>query len=163
MASSISRPGEGEIGGDQVEAGHRGREGDVVDDRLAAQQLVDGEALAPDVEAQAAGAVALRVEVDEDDLAAQLGQGGAQVDGGRGLAHAALLVDDRDDARFYGGHQYLGAERGIPNILCHAFGWFHLVTEFYRRRRGVSWSVVMGFARDSAEVWPTTRARSTLR
>ena len=40
---------------------------------------------------------ALRVEVDEQHLAAVLGQRGAQVDRGRRLADAALLVAHRDD------------------------------------------------------------------
>ena len=41
---------------------------------------------------------ALRVEVDQQHLAAVLGQRGAEVDRGRGLADAALLVAHRDDA-----------------------------------------------------------------
>ena len=41
---------------------------------------------------------ALRVEVDEQHLAAVLGQRGAEVDRGRGLADPALLVAHRDDA-----------------------------------------------------------------
>ena len=48
------------------------------------------------VEAEADRERALRVEVDEQDLAAVLRQRGAQVDGRRGLADAALLVAHRD-------------------------------------------------------------------
>ena len=40
---------------------------------------------------------ALGVEVDEQHLAAELGERGAQVDRGRGLADATLLVAHRDD------------------------------------------------------------------
>ena len=94
-----------------MEARHRGREGDVVDHRLAAQQVVDGAPLPADVESQPAGGVALRVEVDENDLAAHLGHRGGEVDGGGGLPDAALLVDDSHDPRFYSGYQYLGLRR----------------------------------------------------
>ena len=44
------------------------------------------------------GRVALRVEVDHQDPVAQVREGRAQADRGRGLADAALLVRDRDDA-----------------------------------------------------------------
>ncbi len=114
-----------------MESRHSGGQGDVVDDRLAAQQLVDREPLAADVEAEPAGAVALRVEVDEDHLASQLGQRRTEVDGRRGLAHTAFLVDDRDNARFYTGHQYLGLrDRFIPKILWQSFGRLHDLSEF---------------------------------
>ena len=42
---------------------------------------------------------ALRVEVDREHLASVAGERGGQVDGRRGLADAALLVAQRDDAR----------------------------------------------------------------
>ena len=49
---------------------------------------------------------ALRVEVDQQHLAAELGQRGTQVDGGRRLADAALLVAHRDDpGGAVGGHR----------------------------------------------------------
>jgi len=99
-----------EVRRNQVKPGHRGWKGDVVDHRLAAQQLVDGQPLAADVEAEPAGAVGLRVEVDQDDLPPQLGEGSAQIDRGRRLAHAPLLVDDRDDARFHRWYQHLGLD-----------------------------------------------------
>ena len=46
-------------------------------------------------DAQARGGVALRVGVDQQHLSPDRRQGGAQVDGGGGLADAALLVGDR--------------------------------------------------------------------
>ena len=58
------------------------------------------------VQAQADRERALRVEVDEQHLAAVLGERGAQVDGRRGLADATLLVAHRDDPRVA-----VGAER----------------------------------------------------
>ncbi len=49
-------------------------------------------------DAQARRGVALRVGVDQQHALADGGQGGAEVDGGGGLAHAALLVGDGQDA-----------------------------------------------------------------
>jgi hypothetical protein len=40
--------------------------------------------------------MALRVEVDQEDPLIQLGEGGAKVDGGRGLAHTPFLHGDGD-------------------------------------------------------------------
>ena len=42
------------------------------------------------------GQVALGVEIDQQNTLALLGEGGAQVDGGGGLPHAALLHRDGD-------------------------------------------------------------------
>ena len=49
------------------------------------------------VEAKADGEVGLRVHVDAEDLVAQLGEGTGEVDRRGRLAHATLLVRDRDD------------------------------------------------------------------
>ena len=51
------------------------------------------------VDPEAGRRVALRVEVDHEHAVARFGERGAQVDGGGGLAHPALLVGDRDDPR----------------------------------------------------------------
>src|SRR5689334_17865653 len=50
------------------------------------------------LDAEANGERALRVEVHEQDPAALLGQGGPEVDRGRSLADAALLITDRYSA-----------------------------------------------------------------
>ena len=50
------------------------------------------------LEAEADGERALRVAVNQEHPAADLGKRGAQADRGSGLADAALLVADRDDA-----------------------------------------------------------------
>ena len=72
---------------------------------------------------EARGGVALGVEVDDEDPVAQLGEGGAQVHGGRGLAHATLLVGDGDDPGQLVGPRGLrrrppvpgpSSERGLP-------------------------------------------------
>ena len=51
--------------------------------------------------------VALRIHVEQQGLALGRGDAGREVDGGRGLPHAAFLVDDRDgaapDGRLRGG------------------------------------------------------------
>ena len=75
-----------------------------VDDRLARvalgaeQQVVDRRDVVG-LDAEPGGQRALRVEVDREHLAAVLGEGRAEVDRRRGLADAALLVAEGDDAR----------------------------------------------------------------
>ena len=51
------------------------------------------------LDAQRGRGVALRVEVDDEDLLAELGQAGCHADRRGGLADAALLVGDDEDAR----------------------------------------------------------------
>ncbi|OEI67226.1 Uncharacterized protein Cus16_3127 [Curtobacterium sp. ER1/6] len=73
----------------------------------AHEQVVDrGDVVRADAEAGGQGA--LRVEVDGEDLAAVLGQRGAEVDRRRGLADAALLVAERDDASRTVAVEFLG-------------------------------------------------------
>jgi len=45
----------------------------------------------------------LRVHVDQDDAAAGESQGRAEIGAGRGLAHPALLIDDRNAPHGRGG------------------------------------------------------------
>ena len=52
-------------------------------------------------EADAAGEVALRVEVDEQDALASERERGAEVDGGGGFADAAFLIGDDEDASHF--------------------------------------------------------------
>src|SRR5690606_41341639 len=65
------------------------------------EQVVDGEVQLHRVDPEADGEGALRVEVDEQDTAAVLGERGTQVDGRRGLADAAL---DRKSTRLNSSH-----------------------------------------------------------
>ena len=51
-----------------------------------------------DVDPEPGAGVALRVEVDDEHPVAEVGQAGAEVHGRGRLAHAALLVGDREDA-----------------------------------------------------------------
>ena len=50
-------------------------------------------------QADAAGEVGLRVDVDEQDALLRQREGGREVDGGGGFADAAFLVGDGDHAR----------------------------------------------------------------
>lgn len=56
------------------------------------EALVDGAFGLLDVHSQARRGVGLRVGVDDQDFLFERGQRGGKVDGGGGLAHAALLV-----------------------------------------------------------------------
>lgn len=92
--------GEVDVAGQQVHVGDRGLEQDVVGRHAPLhEQVVDGEVQLHRVDPEADGERALRVEVDEQDPAPVLRERGAQVDGRRGLADAALLVAHRDDLR----------------------------------------------------------------
>ncbi|MBG9885239.1 hypothetical protein ABE10_01280, partial [Bacillus toyonensis] len=91
--------GEIDVGRDDVQPLDRG-----VDDRLTRvalrvqEQIVDG----GDVvrrDSQTCRQGALRIEVDGQNFAPVLCEGRGEIDGGRGLADAALLVAQRDDAR----------------------------------------------------------------
>src|SRR5690606_32022049 len=78
------------------------REVDARDDHLFERQAFDHDVVHGGLHARAfhpdsAGGVALRVHVDDQRAALGDGQAGAQIDGRRRLADAALLVRDRDD------------------------------------------------------------------
>ena len=60
--------------------------------------------------------VALRVEVDEQRAVARLGDAGGQVDGGGGLAHAALLVCHRIDGRHRSAEDSPAAQSERPGL-----------------------------------------------
>ena len=53
------------------------------------------------LEADAAGEIALRIGIDEQDALVGQGEGRAEVDGGGGLADAAFLICDREDLSHY--------------------------------------------------------------
>src|SRR5262249_58176380 len=60
-------------------------------------QHIEGRDLAL-VDAETRARVALRVEVDDEHALADRCERGAEIDGGRGLADAALLVGEREHA-----------------------------------------------------------------
>ena len=61
------------------------------------ERIVNAAADAPLGDTEAAGAVALRIQIDEQYLASQRCHAGGQIDSGGGFTHAALLVGDGDD------------------------------------------------------------------
>jgi hypothetical protein len=50
------------------------------------------------VDSQARGGVRLRIDIDEQHAPSQLGERGADADGGGGLADPALLISNGEDA-----------------------------------------------------------------
>ena len=82
------------------EAGH-GRAGlhDVEQRGAVDEHVVDGRHLGVVVDAQGRAGVSLGVEVDDEHLQTGLGHRCRDVDGGRRLADATLLVGDREDPR----------------------------------------------------------------
>src|SRR5690606_17918589 len=89
--------GQVDVAGQQVEAFDAGLQQHVLGaDVPVHEQVVDREVELERVDAEADGERALRVEVDEQHLEAAFDEGGAEVDGGGGLAHSALLVDHGD-------------------------------------------------------------------
>ena len=69
----------------------------LVERRQAEQKFVGaGRALGPR-DAQTGRGISLRVEIYQQNLLAHGGQRRGEIDGGRGLADAALLVSDRED------------------------------------------------------------------
>ena len=74
------------------------------------------------VDAEARGQRTLRIEVNQQYLAAVFGEGRCQVDGGRGLTNAALLVHHCDHARGTVGRQRGGFRKfavGAPGGAHH--------------------------------------------
>ncbi len=95
---------------DAVLAGHD----DLAQLGLTQQDVVDRALDGVGVDAEAVGQAGLRVEVDEEDALAELGEGGAQRGHRGGLCDAALLVRDGDDLRpaLAGGCH----DRGLPSM-----------------------------------------------
>ena len=71
--------------------------------RFADQHVVGRAVAAAAVDAEAGRGVALRIEVDDQHALADRGQRGAEIDRGRGLADAALLVGERQIRGWPGG------------------------------------------------------------
>src|ERR1019366_6317900 len=95
------RPGEGDVGGNQVEPGDARGDASFGDGSSENQDVIDGGADVAPGHPQTGGGVGLGIAIDDENSPAPLGQDGRDVDDGRRLAHAALLVGDGDDE---GGH-----------------------------------------------------------
>ena len=85
--------------GRNVQSGHCGGEHGGTQAGLADQNVVGREPPAGAVDAEAGGGIALGVEIDDQNPFADRGERGAEIDGGRGLADAPLLVGDGEHAR----------------------------------------------------------------
>jgi hypothetical protein len=84
------------VPGQEIEA-VRGGADRLLDAGLVQQHLAAGRPGGLLVHPRAHGGVPLRVEIDQQHLAPRLGERRGEVDAGRGLTHAALLVGDGDD------------------------------------------------------------------
>src|SRR5438105_10310181 len=88
---------------EDVEARHRGRTDHLVDVIGIDDDVVDTTAELAADDTEPAGGIALRVHVDDQPAEAELRKVGGHVDGGRGLADSALLVDDCVDSWQFAG------------------------------------------------------------
>ena len=99
----IFQPRQFQIGGAQIHfARHdfkpfEGRGFDFVEQAAFAQQNAIGAGAFDFFQANTAGGVGLRVEIEEQHALAEGGEAGGKIDGGGGFSHAAFLVGDRDD------------------------------------------------------------------
>ena len=97
LASSSIEADEVGVGRHDVQVRHRGLAATASSDRgLAGQHVEDGREARFVGDADAGRGVALRIEIEDQHLLADRRQRGAEVDGGGGLADAALLVGDGD-------------------------------------------------------------------
>ncbi len=114
--------GEVDVGRQQVNVFDAGLVDGVADVHLAVHQdVVDREVQFVRVDAEAGGERTLGIEVDQQDAAAVFGKRRGQVDGGRGLPDAALLVDHGDNPRRAVG----GQRRGFREVAVGAPGGAH--------------------------------------
>ena len=81
---------------------HRGRHHRVAQRRFADQHVIGRAVAAAAIDAETGRGVALRIEIDDQHALADRGQRGAEIDRGGGLADAALLVGQRQNARMAG-------------------------------------------------------------
>ena len=85
--------------GRDEQARHRGRNDDVAQRLLANQHVVARGHSSVAVDAEPGRGVALGIEIDDEHPLADRGERGPEVDGGGGLADAALLVRHGENAR----------------------------------------------------------------
>ena len=99
--------GEGGLRGHELEVPEPRRPGDL-GDRRTVEQVVARRPVR--LLAQTGRGVRLRVEIDEQRPLARLGEAGGEIDGGRRLADAALLVRDRVDGAGHGASLETGSD-----------------------------------------------------
>ena len=64
---------------------------------VAHKHVIDGMAVVVALESEAGGGVGLRIAIHQQDFEAFQRQAGSKIDGGRGFAHSALLVDETEN------------------------------------------------------------------
>jgi hypothetical protein len=83
----------------EIELRHRGGENCVAQQRLTEQYVGGGEAARAAIDAETGRGVALRIEIDDEDVLADGGERGTEVDRSRGLSDPALLIGDPEHTR----------------------------------------------------------------
>ena len=129
--------GEVDVGGQQVDVLHTGGQDDVLDvDFAVHHDVVDGQVQFVRVRAETGGESTLRVKVDQQHLTAAFCQCRAQVNGGGGLTHAALLIHHRDNAggtvvaqRSRVGVYAQGSTGGAEFLSLSFSQWFTFINE----------------------------------
>ena len=91
-------PGQVAVGGHELQVLEVRRDHELLDRTLLDQRLVQARPALAGLAPEARGEVALGIGVDREHSPLGRGEARGEVDGGRGLADAALLVGDRDDA-----------------------------------------------------------------
>src|SRR5216684_5558947 len=104
------------MGGKDVEAGDRRRAHHLIDVVGVDDDVVDTMAELASHDAEPTGRVALGIHVDDEPAQAELRKVGRHVDGGCGLSHAALLVDDCVDSWQF---CWPGRGRILPGLYGH--------------------------------------------
>ncbi len=97
---------------------HRGRDHRLAQRRFADQHVIGRAVAAAAIDAETGGGIALRIEIDDQHALADRGERGAEIDRGGGLADAALLVGQRQDARMAG-------RSGRPILLINLINYGH--------------------------------------
>ena len=81
---------------------HRGRHHRLAQRRFADQHVIGRAGAVAAIDAETGRGVALRIEIDDQHALADRSERGAEIDRRGGLADAALLVGERQDARMAG-------------------------------------------------------------
>ena len=124
-------PGQIHRRGGDMQTRHRRLQDRVAQLRFADQHVVGRAFAVAAINAETGRRVALRIKIDDQHPLADGGQSGAQIDRGRGLADATLLIGERQDARalhFFvigtGGHAGCLQLGGEGRIVVYHHGEF---------------------------------------
>ncbi len=96
--SSTSAPANSGVAGTRDRWGNSVGRSDIAKLLLTGQHFVGGRSTGVDIDTETGGAVALGIEIDKQRPPLVRREGRTEVDGGGGLSHPTLLVDDGDDS-----------------------------------------------------------------